>query len=110
MIIAYDLDDTLCAPNHSAKDSETKYGKAEPIWKVIQHLRDNYNNGHTIVIYTARRMLTHKGNVSAIEQDVGEITRRWLSIHNVPYHQLVFGKMYYDVLIDDKALATSTLF
>lgn len=63
-----------------------------------------YDEGNEIVLYTARRMLTHGGDVEAVIQDVGSITETWLKEHNVKYHRLVFGKIYYDVLIDDKAV------
>jgi len=49
-------------------------------------------------------MLTHKGNLTAIELDVGDATRFWLEEHSVPYDQLIFGKPYGDVYVDDKAV------
>lgn len=102
MIYVFDLDDTLCFPNKEHKDSHWRYDQArpnEPMIKVVQKLA---YEGHTIIIHTARRMLTHKGDIGAVVQDIGAITHQWLDRHNVPYHQVVFGKPYGDYYIDDK--------
>lgn len=48
-------------------------------------------------------MLTHNGDLKAIEEDVGSVTRTWLATHGVPYDELRFGKPYGDLYIDDKA-------
>lgn len=102
-IIAVDLDHTLCYPS-DGKDSYSKYGCAIPIKHMIDYVNRLYDEGHTIVLYTARRMLTHDGNVNDVIADVGDITKNWLSEHNVKYTELIFGKLYFDVIIDDKAV------
>lgn len=104
MIIAVDLDHTLCVPNENGRDSEEKYGNAEPIEENIKKVNKLFKEGHKIIIYTARRMLTHKGNVKAVEEDVGQITRDWLRMNGVLFTDIVFGKIYYDLIIDDKAI------
>ena len=99
-IIAVDLDHTLCIPKSG--NTYEKYGLADPIEHMIQLVNRLYEDGHEIIIYTARRMLTHNGNVSEVIKDVGEITENWLKAHNVKYHRIVYGKLYFDVLLDDK--------
>ena len=49
-------------------------------------------------------MLTHNGNLENIINDVGEITKEWLSNNNVKYDELHFGKPYADYYVDDKAV------
>lgn len=104
MKIAVDLDHTLCIPNDQSTDSEEKYGQAEPILEMIERVNAFYEEGSHITIYTARRMLTHNGNIQKVINDVGKITEDWLQRYGVKYHELVFGKIYYDLLIDDKSM------
>jgi len=104
VIYVVDLDDTICFPNHEMLDTYSKYSLANPNVKLIEKLRQLKSDGHTIIIHSARRMLTHKGNLTAIELDVGDATRFWLEEHSVPYDQLIFGKPYGDVYVDDKAV------
>lgn len=104
MIYVIDLDDTICFPDHSKTDTYSKYTLAKPNEKMIERIRRLKNDGCTIIIHSARRMLTHKGNIEAIEKDVGSVTRQWLTEHAVPYDELIFGKPYGDFYIDDKAV------
>ena len=104
MIYVFDLDDTICFPNHTMIDTYSKYSLAKPNPKVIDKIRWLKNEGHTIIIHSARRMLTHKGNLAAIENDVGSVTRQWLTEYAVPYDELIFGKPYGDAYVDDKAV------
>lgn len=103
-IYCFDLDDTICFPNHAFSDSERKYTRALPNDNMIEKLRDVHANGHKIIIFTARRMLTHGGDIDAIKRDVGQVTKGWLIRHEVPYDELIFGKPYADFYIDDKAV------
>ena len=59
---------------------------------------------HYIIIQTARRMKTHRGNVGAIISDIGYITLETLKKFNIPYHELLFGKPYADIYVDDLAV------
>lgn len=100
--LVIDLDDTICFPNHKAKDSFHKYRQAKPNKEVIDALKLLHSNGWYIIIHTARRMVTHKGDVKKIIADVGALTKDWLEEHEVPYNELVFGKPYGDIYVDDK--------
>lgn len=103
MIYCFDLDDTICFPNHNAKDTHEKYGLATPNQEVIDVIKKLHLNGNEIIIHTARRMLTHSGDIDKIYDDVGEVTKNWLEKYGVPYDQLIFGKPYADFYIDDKS-------
>lgn len=37
-VIVFDLDDTICFPNHNSKDTQTKYGKAKKNLDVISRM------------------------------------------------------------------------
>lgn len=103
--ICFDLDDTICFPNHCATDSYKKYGLALPNHDVIKTMWDLKDHGYHIVILSARRMVTHQGDMVKILDDIGEITIDWLKKHDVPYDELIFGKPYVTTYyVDDKGM------
>ena len=91
-------------PNDEAKDTFEKYGKAKPIPEMIASIRKAKEKGFRIVLFTARRMVTHNGDINKVIEDVGEITENWLKEHDVPYDELQFGKPYAVYYVDDKAM------
>lgn len=102
--IVIDIDDTICIPNHDEKDSYKKYGEAEPIPHIVDAIRTAKRKGYKIVLLTARRMVTHNGDVNKIIEDIGEITTQWLDKHDVPYDEIQYGKPYGVWYVDDKSL------
>ena len=106
--IVIDLDDTICYPNHDKLDSYEKYGMARPNLPLIAKIVTLHDDGWIITLATARRMLTHGGDVAKIVQDVGDITETWLKQHGVPYHNICFGKPYGQYYVDDKAMTLDT--
>ncbi len=96
MVIYIDIDETIChspdAPN---------YSKSYPIQDRINKFNTLYENGHTIVYWTARGSKSGK--------DWTEITTKQLDLWNVKYHELKFNKPFYDLFIDDKNLNTNDL-
>jgi len=98
--ICFDLDNTLV----SSPKINGNYSTVEPIEKNIKFLKYLKSFGHTIIIYTARRMKTHNGNVGKCLCDIGQITFDTLKKFNIPFDEIYFGKPYADVYIDDLAL------
>lgn len=96
----FDLDNTLVTYPKIPGD----YNSVEPIRKTIEYLRFLKEQGNYIIIYTARRMKTHKGNVGAIIADVGKITLDTLERFDIPYDEIFFGKPHADFYIDDLAV------
>ncbi|CAF4224398.1 unnamed protein product, partial [Adineta steineri] len=100
MRFCFDLDNTLVS-------YPTKYGDystVEPKVKNIQLVRELHRAGHYIIIQTARRMKTHKSNIGAVIADIGRITLETLAKFDIPYDELLFGKPYADVYVDDLAI------
>lgn len=93
----FDLDNTLVTAPRVGGD----YSTVEPITETINHLKGLKESGHTIIIYTARRMRTHSGNVGAVVADVGKVTIDTLSKFEIPYDELHFGKPYAHFYVDD---------
>lgn len=96
----FDLDNTLV----TFPDVEGDYATVRPIINVIRVCRYLKSLGHTIVIYTARRMKTHNGNVNACIADIGKLTIDTLAKFDIPYDELCFGKPYAHFYIDDLAI------
>ena len=103
--IVIDIDDTICFTNHNYQDAKQKYGNALPNNKVISGMRILKRQGFHIILLTARRLLTHNGDIEKIIEDVGKITTDWLERYDVPYDELIWGKPYSSTYyVDDKAM------
>ena len=72
------------------------YENAKPIKKNITIINQLYDEGYTIIYWTAR------GTKTGINWF--NLTKKQLDNWNVKYHELKMGKPAYDLLIDDKAL------
>ncbi len=97
----FDLDDTIVSQPTIQKD----YTSVLAIPSIVDFIRYLYNHKHYIIIYTARHMKTCQGDVNKIIDKVGEITKDSLKNLNIPYHELIFGKPYADIYVDDKAIS-----
>lgn len=100
--ICFDLDHTLLSAPAKAGD----YSTCLPIPENVAALRALYQQGHTILIHTDRRMKTFKGNVGAAVADIGPLTIASLKKHAIPYHELHFGKPYANFYVDDLAVSS----
>jgi capsule biosynthesis phosphatase len=98
--ICFDLDNTLV----TYPDIKGDYTTVKPIDKNISLLRYLKKFNNTIIIYTARRMKTHNGNIGKINADVGKITFDTLDKFDIPYDEIYFGKPHADFYIDDLAI------
>lgn len=95
--ICFDFDNTLVTYPAESGNYET----VEPIGENIEFVKFLKKLGCTIIIYTARRMKTHNGNIGKIIQDIGKITMDTLEKFEIPYDELYFGKPYAHAYIDD---------
>jgi len=94
----FDLDNTLVTYPVIHGD----YSTVKPISKMINLVKKLKENGHYIIIYTARRMKTHAGKVGAVIKDIGRVTLDTLEKFDIPYDELIFGKPLGDIYIDDR--------
>lgn len=99
--VCFDLDNTLVTYPKTQGD----YSTVDPILNNIRYLKQLKENGAYIIIHTARRMRTHKGNIGSLIQDVGEITLKTLRDFDIPYDEIVFGKPWANFYIDDLAIS-----
>jgi len=100
MRVCFDLDNTLVTYPTVPND----YTTVKPIETMISLAQKLHAEGHTIIIHTARRMLTHKHNIGAAIKDIGMITFQTLSDFKIPYDEIIFGKPIADMYIDDRAM------
>ena len=98
--ICFDIDNTLV----TFPQIENDYSSVQPIHKMISLLQRLKQLGHYIILYTARRMKTYKGNVGQAIADVAKITFETLAQYNIQYDEIHFGKPYADMYIDDLAI------
>lgn len=99
MRVCIDLDGTIC----ETKRVGQSYEDVLPNPGVVEAL-NLLAQSHYVIIYTARNMVTHSGNLGKINKHQARITMDWLDKYNIPYDEILFGKPHYDVFIDDKAM------
>jgi hypothetical protein len=97
MIIYVDIDETICL-----SPEDRNYSMAIPIVRNIDKINKLYDEGNTIVYWTAR------GTGSGI--DWSKVTKDQFMKWGVKYHDLKFGKPVYDLFIDDKNINSETFF
>jgi hydroxymethylpyrimidine pyrophosphatase-like HAD family hydrolase len=86
LIIAVDIDGTIT--NTTSYQEHT-----EVVAEMIEFVNYLYDQGYKIYFYTAR------------EHDFYEHTVNLLDSFGFKYHALVMNKIFYDVLLDDKAIS-----
>lgn len=89
MTYCFDIDGTLCT------NTEGQYALAEPFRERIAHVNELYRQGHVIKLFTAR------GSTTGI--DWRSLTEDQLALWGVSYHELIMGKPFADIFVDDKA-------
>lgn len=104
-IIAFDIDDVLCTRDKGIEHKGVdKYAFCRPITNNIEIVNSLYEKGFYIKLYTSRGMTSLSADLQQIESRIRPITERQMNEWNVKYHELIFGKTHFDVLIDDKTL------
>ena len=97
--ICFDIDNVICKTN-----STNDYRQSVPIKKNIKVINEAYNNGFSIILYTARYMGRCKGNITKVKKQIKPFTLKQLKNWGVKYHKIYFGKPSFDLFVDDKSL------
>ncbi len=104
-IVAFDLDDVLCSRDYLHENlGVEKYKYCQPMKENILIMNQCYNSGYYVKIYTARGMTQFNGDSNLAKEKLYQITYEQLERWGAQFHELIFGKTAYDLLIDDKAL------
>jgi CMP-N,N'-diacetyllegionaminic acid synthase len=91
MKIFVDIDQTICQSSENLD-----YSGSIPILENISKINDLYEEGHTIIYWTARGTVTGK--------DWRDLTEQQFKNWGIKYHEIRFGKPDYDLFICDKAV------
>ena len=101
-IIYVDIYETICHRETSTDFGVTPdYTKAKPITENIEKINKLYDEGNTIVYWTARG--------SRKQIDWTELTTNQLAEWGAKYHELKVDKPFYDLFIEDKSLRIEEL-
>ena len=95
--LCFDLDNVIC------KTVDKNYKESKPIKKSIKLINELYDEGHNIIVFTARGMGKFKGNIKLIEKNYKKLSISQLKKWNLKYHNIFFGKPSYDIFVDDLA-------
>jgi len=99
-----DIDGTICTI------TDGNYENAEPLYDRIEHINRLYDEGNTIIYFTARGMNTYYNNVSLAQDKWFNFTKKQLEKWNAKYHNLILGKPSGDLYIDDKGIRANDFF
>jgi hypothetical protein len=102
MVIIVDIDETICEHPGTDPHSPKDYANAVPIKSNIEKINKLYEEGNTIIYWTAR------GTVTGI--DWTEVTRQQLKEWGALHHELNLGKPFYNLFICDKAINSLEFF
>jgi len=90
MIYCFDIDGTICT------NTEGEYDQAIPFPDVVEAINALYDDGHRILLNTAR------GGTTKI--DWTDVTKSQMEEWGVKYHELIMAKPTADVFVDDRAI------
>ena len=99
MIIFVDIDETIC---YRSEEHKNDYSKSEPYLERIEKINKLYDEGNTIMYWTAR------GTKTGINWFT--ITHEQLIRWGCKFHELRLGKPHYDLYIDDKSINCNEYF
>ena len=93
----FDIDNTIVKfENHR------DYENFKPDKEMVRIINDLYDDGHTIVLYTARGMKS-VGAENIVKEILPPLIKNLENI-GLKYHELLTHKPVYDWIIDDKAI------
>lgn len=95
-VIYVDIDETICET-----PLPRNYFNAVPLVENIKKINKLYDEGHTIVYWTARGSRT--------QTNWYDLTFKQLTEWGCKFHELNVKKPYYDLFIDDKTLRIEEL-
>ena len=96
--IVVDIDNTILTTINR------DYDNSQPMMEVIVGLRELKKAGWRIVLHTARGQGRSNGNIDLVREDVTREVETFCSKYDVPFDELILGKVWASYYIDDRAL------
>jgi len=93
-----DVDDTILTTKNR------DYENSLPVAPVVDKLREAKAQGWHIILFTARGMGRSNGNISLVKDEVIDEIASFCDKWNVPYDELMVGKPWAAMYVDDKAV------
>ena len=90
LTFVFDIDGTICP----IKKKEEKYEDLIPFTDIVNKIREYHDVGAKIILYTSRNMNTYNGNIGLINANTSKVLFAWLDKWNIPYDEIVFGKVW----------------
>lgn len=103
--LVFDLDNTIVTYPNIYKN----YSTVSVIPNIFNFMKKMKDEGHYIIINTARNMVTSGHNPGKSVKNIGLTTLQSLKDLGIEYDEIHFGKPYGDLYIDDKAFNTYDL-
>lgn len=80
------------------------YDNSKPMKEVIEGLRALKEAGWYIILHTARGMGRSGGDIESVREQVTKEITTFCEKYDVPYDELILGKPWARVYIDDRAV------
>ena len=100
MLIMVDIDDTICYYEEGIEKGN--YALANPYTDRIEKVNKLFDEGHTIIYWTARGTMT---GINWFKITIDQL-EKW----GCKYHELILGKPHADFFIDDKGIQCDDFF
>jgi len=95
--IVFDIDETIL----TTKDRD--YKNSKPIESVVSKIKILKQSGWRVVLHTARGM-GRSDNIEDVAEQVEREIKHSLEKHQIPYDELILGKTWASLYVDDKAM------
>jgi FMN phosphatase YigB (HAD superfamily) len=104
MTYVFDIDGTIC------NNTSGNYEQAVPFRERITKINNLYDQGHYIIMFTARGMGSSKNNQLYAINKYYSFTQNQLKSWDLKYHELILGKPSADFYVDDKGVKDEQFF
>ena len=104
MTYVFDIDNTLCYTNDS------DYKNSTPREERIRKVNALYDEGHTILLQTARGMGRSNNSQEFAIETFYDFTKQQVTDWGVKHHGLFLGKAAGDIYVDDKGCKDQDFF
>ena len=104
MTYVFDIDGTICSL------SESNYEEATPFEERIKKVNNLYDEGNTIIYYSARGMGRNNNDGTRAWPEFYLFTVKQLKEWGAKYHRIILGKPAGDIYVDDKGMRDEEFF
>lgn len=101
--LVLDIDGTICP----IKSKDENYEDLVPYPEMVTKIREYKELGAYIILFTARNMNTHNGQIGLINKHTAKVLMDWLEKWELPYDEIVYGKPWPDrngFYVDDRTI------